>query len=126
MTGVPAAIGPYRPVVSVAAGAPLHFTSGQIGLDPATGRLVEGGAAAQADRAIENLRLVLEAAGASLTSVVRTTLYLRSMADYEAVNAVYARRFGAAAPARACVAAADLPRGALVEIDAIAVGGTGA
>lgn len=115
----PRPAGPYRPAVAARG---LVFASGQIPLDPATGRLVEGGAAAQADRAIENLRLALEGAGAALDRVVQVTLYLASMADLEAVNGVYERRFGAAPPARSCIAAAGLPRGALVEIAAIALG----
>jgi 2-iminobutanoate/2-iminopropanoate deaminase len=118
LTAAPAPIGPYRPAVEAAG---LVFTAGQIALDPATGRLVEGDAAAQAARAIENLRAVLEGAGTSLDRVVRVTLYLRSMADYEAVNRVYARFFPSAPPARSCVAAADLPQGALVLVDAVAV-----
>lgn len=117
MTSAPAPIGPYRSAVEAGG---LVFTAGQIALDPATGRLVEGDAAAQAARALENLRAVLEAAGTSLDRAVRVTLYLRSMADYEAVNRVWAAFFPKDPPARSCVAVTDLPRGALVLVDAVA------
>jgi 2-iminobutanoate/2-iminopropanoate deaminase len=113
----PAAIGPYSQAV-VAGG--LLFASGQIALDPARGELVAGGVEAQAEQALKNLAAVLEAGGSSLRSVLRCTVYLVSMDDFAAVNAVYARAFGATRPARATVAVAALPKGARVEIDAIA------
>jgi 2-iminobutanoate/2-iminopropanoate deaminase len=115
----PAAIGPYSQ--AVAAGG-LVFVSGQIPLDPATGQLVTGGVAAQAAQAIANLRAILEAAGLSLDDVVKTTVLLADMADFEAVNKVYADHFTAEPrPARAAFQAAALPKGALVEIEAVAV-----
>lgn len=119
-SGAPAAIGPYAQ--GVAAGG-LVFASGQIALDPATGRLVEGGAGAQTERVMRNLAAILESAGSSLGRVVRTTVYLARMEDFEEMNAVYARFLGAHRPARATVQVAGLPRGAAVEIDAIALAG---
>ena len=118
--GAPAAIGPYSQAV-VAGG--LVFASGQIPLDPATGELVSGGAAAQAERALASLRAVLEAAGSGLHRVVKTTVYLADLADFAAVNAVYAGYFPADPPARATVQVAGLPRGAAVEIEAVALAG---
>jgi 2-iminobutanoate/2-iminopropanoate deaminase len=116
-TGAPAAIGPYSQAI-VANG--FVFVSGQIPLDPATGQMTEGGIAAQTARALDNLRAVLEAAGASLDSVVKTTVYLKDMAEFAAMNEVYARYFTAPAPARATIEAARLPRDVRVEIDCIA------
>jgi 2-iminobutanoate/2-iminopropanoate deaminase len=115
----PAAIGPYSQAV-VHAG--LVYCSGQIALDPATGSLVPGGVEAQARRALENLAAVLAAAKSSLSEALRLTVYLVSIDDFPKVNAVYAEFFPAAAPppARATVAVAALPKGALVEIDCIA------
>jgi 2-iminobutanoate/2-iminopropanoate deaminase len=113
----PAAIGPYSQAI-VADG--LLFASGQIALDPATGALVEGDVAAQTERALLNLQAVLEKGGSSLGSVLRTTVYLRDMADFAAMNAVYARFFPGVPPARSTVAVAGLPKDARVEIDALA------
>lgn len=113
----PAAIGPYSQ--AIAADGWL-FLSGQVALDPATGQMLEGDVAAQTERALQNLQGVLEKAGASLGDVVRTTVYLRDMADFAAMNAVYARFFTGAPPARSTVAVAGLPKDARVEIDAIA------
>ncbi len=113
----PSAIGPYSQAI-VAGG--LLFASGQIALDPARGELVPGGVEAQARQVLANLAAVLEAGGSSLRSVVRCTVYLVSMDDFAAVNAVYAQAFGETRPARATVAVAGLPKGARVEIDAIA------
>lgn len=101
------------------------FTSGQIPLDPATGKLVEGDIAAQARRVLDNLEAVLEASGASFADVVKTTIYLIDMADFAAVNAVYGERFEGAPPARSTVAVARLPKDARIEIDMIAVIGGG-
>ena len=112
----PKAIGPYSHAI-VANG--FVFTSGQIGVDPKTGSLVEGGIREQTRRALENLKIVVEAAGSSMGRVVKTTVYLNSMDDFKAMNEVYAEFLGAALPARATIAA-GLPKGALVEIDAIA------
>jgi 2-iminobutanoate/2-iminopropanoate deaminase len=112
----PQAIGPYSQGI-VANG--LLFTAGQIAIDPETGRLVDGGFAQQTERALANLSAVLEAAGASWADVVKTTVYLHDMADFPTFNEMYGRLIGDARPARSTVQAAGLPRGALVEIDAI-------
>jgi 2-iminobutanoate/2-iminopropanoate deaminase len=114
----PQAIGPYSQAVRV---GPWVFLSGQIGLDPARGELVPGGVVAEVTQVLENLRAVLAAAGTSLDAVVRTTIYLVDLADFSRVNEVYAGVFAAPFPARATVGVAALPRGARVEIDAIAV-----
>lgn len=115
----PAAIGPYSQ--AVAAGAYL-FASGQIGLDPATAQLVDGGIDAQTRRVMANIGAVLDAAGLSFADVVKTTIFLVDMNDFGAVNAIYAEPFeGAPPPARSTVAVAALPRGARVEIEAIAL-----
>lgn len=116
----PAAIGPYSQGVKV---DNFLYTSGQVALDPATGQLVSGGIAEQTTRALENLKAVLEAAGSSLGSVVKTTVFLKDMSDFAAMNAVYGRYLapeGAVAPARSTVEVARLPKDALVEIEVIA------
>lgn len=115
-TTAPQAIGPYSQGV-VANG--LLFTAGQIGIDPQTGRLVDGGFAEQTERVLANLSAVLEAAGASWADVVKTTVYLHDMADFPTFNEMYGRHLGDARPARSTVQTAGLPRGALVEIDAV-------
>ena len=112
----PQAIGPYSQGI-IANG--FLFTAGQIGLDPDTGRLVDGGFARQTERVLANLGAVLAEAGASWNDVVKTTVYLHDMADFPTFNEIYGRHFGEARPARSTVQAAGLPRGALVEIDAI-------
>lgn len=117
----PAAVGPYSQAV-VHAG--IVYTAGQIALDPRTMQLVGGDVAAQTERVFENLRAVLDAAGASLASVVKTTVFLADMNDFAAMNEVYARFFGDHRPARSTVQAAALPKGAAVEIEAIAVVGS--
>jgi 2-iminobutanoate/2-iminopropanoate deaminase len=118
----PAAIGPYSQAVVVPVGDKrMLFCSGQIALDPASGNMIEGDVEAQARQVLANLGAVLAAAGASYADVVKTTIFLSTMDDFQVVNAVYAERFAFDPPARATVAAAGLPRGALVEIDAIAV-----
>ncbi len=114
----PAAIGPYSQAL-VHAG--LVHCSGQIALDPATGKLVTGDVRAQAERVLQNLSGVLDSAGSGLDLVLKTTIFLVDMADFAAVNEVYARHFGAHRPARSTVAVRSLPRDALVEIDCIAV-----
>jgi 2-iminobutanoate/2-iminopropanoate deaminase len=115
----PAAIGPYSQAIRL---RNLVFTAGQVGLDPATGELVEGGVGAQAARAIQNLAGVLEAAGTSLASVVKTTVFLTTMSDFAELNEVYAGFFSEGdPPARSTVAVAGLPRGAMVEIECIAM-----
>jgi 2-iminobutanoate/2-iminopropanoate deaminase len=115
--GAPAAIGPYSQAI-VSNG--FAFLSGQIPLDPATGNLVEGGIEAQTVRVLENLKAVLEAAGSSMAGVVKTTVYLKDMSEFAAMNAVYARYFAENPPARATVEAARLPKDVRVEIDCIA------
>ena len=112
----PAAIGPYSQAV-VAGG--FLFTAGQIALDPATGQIVDGDVVAQTERVMKNLSAILEKAGASWSRVVKTTVFLQDMADFPKVNDVYARAIGDARPARSTVQVAGLPRGVLVEIDAI-------
>lgn len=114
----PAAIGPYSQAI---VNGDLVFCSGQIALDPAGGTLIEGDVRAQTRQALENLSAVLGAAGASTASVVKTTVFLVSMDDYAAVNEVYGEFFSGEPPARSAVAVAALPRGARVEIEAIAV-----
>lgn len=113
----PCAKGPYSQGVSMDG---WIWTSGQVALDPATGNMVGADAAAQADRALANIRSILHAAGTGLDSVVRATVYLTDMDDFAAVNAVYMRYFPADYPARACVQVSRLPLDALVEIDAVA------
>jgi 2-iminobutanoate/2-iminopropanoate deaminase len=116
--GAPDAIGPYSQA-TVAQG--MVFLSGQIPIDPATGQIVPGGIADQTERVMENLRAVLEASGCIFADVVKTTIYLTDLANFTTVNEIYARAFASPFPARATVQVAALPRGALVEIDAIAV-----
>jgi|SRR5690348_230217 2-iminobutanoate/2-iminopropanoate deaminase len=113
----PKAIGPYSQAVRC---GNLLFTAGQVALDPATGAFHAGGIAEQTERVLANLRAVLEAAGTSLGRVVKTTVFLADMADFAAMNEVYARAFGEHRPARSTVAVAALPRGAKVEIDVVA------
>ena len=113
----PGAIGPYSQAVTVDGWA---FCSGQIPLDPSTGELVDGAVAAQTDQVLRNLTAVLEAAGGSLSSVVKTTVFLADMDDFGAMNEVYARHFGEHRPARAAVAVRTLPKNVDVEIEAIA------
>jgi len=115
--GAPAAIGPYAQAVVA---GPFVFTAGQIALEPATGELVGGDAAAQTRRVMANLSAVLEGAGASWEDVVRAEIYLVDLADFGAVNDVYAEFVGDEPPARVTVEVAALPKGALVEIAAVA------
>ena len=112
----PAAIGPYSQAVRAHR---LVFCSGQLGMDPATGELAAG-VERQAERALANLEAVLGAAGATMDDVVKTTVFLVDMADFTAINAVYARHFAEPFPARSTVAVAALPRGGRVEIEATA------
>ena len=120
----PRAIGPYvqAQVVRLHGGDLQVFTSGQIALEPASGELVAGGVPEQTAQVFRNLAAVLRGAGLSLADVVKTTVYLTDMADFGAMNEEYARAFGDHRPARTTIAAAGLPKGARVEIDAIAVG----
>jgi 2-iminobutanoate/2-iminopropanoate deaminase len=113
----PAAVGPYSQGIRV---GEFVYTAGQIPLDPATGKLVEGGIEEQTRRALENLRAVLQAGGASLATVVKTTVFLQDMGDFGAMNGVYAEFFGDRPPARSAVEVAALPLGAHVEIEAVA------
>ena len=114
----PKAIGPYEQAIRVGG---FLFTAGQIPLDPKTGNLVEGGIAAQTRRVLENLKAVLEASGSSMDRVVKATEYLKNMGDFGAMNEIYGEYLGKAKPARSTVAVAELPRGALVEIDLVAI-----
>ncbi len=116
-TQAPAAIGPYSQGVVVDS---WLWVSGQIPLDPETGEIVGSDAATQADRVLRNLDAILKAAGSGFDRVVRATVYLTSMDDFRAVNEVYARYFDEPYPARVAVEVSRLPRGALVEIDAVA------
>jgi len=115
----PAALGPYSQGIR---GGDYVFCAGQVGLDPATGRLVPGGVEEQTRRALQNLSAVLEAAGTDLAHVLKTTVFLADMADFKGMNGVYAEFFTATPPARSTVAVKGLPLlGALVEIEAVAV-----
>ena len=113
----PAAIGPYSQAVRSGG---LLFLSGQIPLDPATGQLVAGDISAQTERVMNNLAAILEAAGSSLAKVLKTTVYLRDLAEFGKMNEVYGKFFGEKPPARATVQVARLPRDAAVEIDLVA------
>lgn len=113
----PAAVGPYSQAVRVGR---MVYTAGQIGLDPATGRLVAGDVEAQTERVLQNLQAVLQAAGGGLEQVVKTTVFLRDMGQFAAMNGVYARFFGDHRPARSTVAVVGLPLDAQVEIEAVA------
>jgi 2-iminobutanoate/2-iminopropanoate deaminase len=117
-SGAPAAIGPYSQ--GIRAGG-LVYTAGQVGMDPGSGDLVDGGVAEQTDRALRNMTAVLDAAGIALDRVVKTTVFLADMADFAAMNEVYARHFSAPYPARSTFAVRELPKGALVEIEAVAI-----
>lgn len=113
----PDAVGPYSQAV---VSGDLVFTAGQIALDPETQTMVEGGVEAQARRVLQNLGAVLEAAGCSFADVIKTTLYFQDLADFAAVNAIYAEFFGDDPPARSAVEVARLPKDAKVEIDVVA------
>jgi 2-iminobutanoate/2-iminopropanoate deaminase len=117
-SGAPAAIGPYSQGIDTGA---TVYCSGQLGLDPATGALAEGGVEAQAHRSMRNLAAVLDAAGLTFANVVKTTIFLVDMGDFATVNAVYGSFMPDPPPARSTVAVAALPKGGLVEIEAIAV-----
>jgi 2-iminobutanoate/2-iminopropanoate deaminase len=120
-TDAPGAIGPYSQAIAT---GNFVFCSGQVPLEPASGALVEGDVRAQTRRALENLSGVLNAAGSSLAQVVKTTVFLISMGDFAAMNEVYAEFFPGEPPARSTIAVAELPKGALVEIEAIALRGS--
>jgi 2-iminobutanoate/2-iminopropanoate deaminase len=114
----PKAIGPYQQAIKANG---FIYTAGQIPIDPKTGNLVEGDISAQTRQVLENLKAVLEAGGSALDRVVKATVFLRNMADFAAMNEVYAQYLGSAKPARSTVAVAELPRGALIEIDLVAL-----
>ena len=113
----PAPIGPYSQAVRA---GDFLFVSGQIPLDPATGKAVEGGVAAATERVLLNLEAIFKAAGAGLDQAIKVTVYLKDLKDFAAMNEVYARFFDASKPARACVECSRLPRDVAVEIDAVA------
>lgn len=115
--GAPKAIGPYSQAVREGG---ILYTSGQISLDPATGNIVEGGFDAQARRVFENLKAVLAAGGSSFDRVLRATVYLTDLANFQTLNSIYAEYFGDHKPARTTVQVAALPKGSLVEIDLVA------
>jgi len=117
--GAPKAIGPYSQAIRAAG---FIFTSGQVAIDPATQQVIAGDVAAQTDRVLKNLAAVLAAAGSSLHKVVRTTVFLKNMGDFAAMNEVYGRYFTQAPPSRSTVEVARLPKDVLVEIDVIALG----
>ena len=117
-TNAPGAVGPYSQGIKTES---FVYTAGQLGLDPATKTLVEGGIEAQTRQTLENLKGILEAASSSLDKAVKTTVYLRNMEDFPAMNAVYATYFTNQPPARSTLAAAGLPLGALVEIEIVAL-----
>jgi 2-iminobutanoate/2-iminopropanoate deaminase len=117
-TAAPAAIGPYSQAIRC---GQFIYTSGQIPLDPATGQIVGSDVQAQTHRVLQNLQVVLAEAGASLNSVIKTTVFLASMSDFQDMNEVYATYFGELAPARSAIAVAELPRQALVEIECVAL-----
>lgn len=117
-TAAPAAIGPYSQAIRC---GQFIYTSGQIPLDPQTGKIVGSNVQAQTHRVLQNLQSVLAEAGASLNSVIKTTVFLSSMSDFQGMNEVYATYFGEIAPARSTVAVAELPRQALVEIECVAL-----
>jgi len=122
----PAAIGPYSQAVRV---GDLLFASGQVGLDPATGQIVDGGIVEQTKRVFENIKAVLGAAGTDLSQVVKTTVFLKNMSDFAAMNEIYAKFLapsGVVPPARSTVAVAGLPKDALVEVEVIVKGTVGA
>jgi 2-iminobutanoate/2-iminopropanoate deaminase len=116
-TAAPGAVGPYSQAI---ASGPFVFCSGQLGLDPATGEMVEGGVEAQAERALRNLTAVLDAAGASWADVVKTTIFLADIDDFAAINAIYVQHMPDPPPARSTFAVGALPKGARIEIEAIA------
>jgi 2-iminobutanoate/2-iminopropanoate deaminase len=119
-SSAPAAIGPYSQGIKVASGK-MIFTAGQIPLDPATGEMVQGDIRAQTRRVLENVKAILVAAGAALADVVKTTVFLSDLNNFAAMNEVYAEFFPEKSPARSTVEVKALPKGAAIEIEAIAV-----
>ena len=117
-TAAPAAIGPYSQAIEANG---MVFASGQIPIDPSTGNIVEGGIEQQTHQSLRNVKAVLEAAGTDLAHVVKTTVFLSSITDFANMNEVYAQYFSQPFPARSAVAVKDLPKGALVELEVVAV-----
>ena len=117
-TQAPAAIGPYNQAIQV---GNMLFASGQLGLDPATGNFPEGGVKEQTIQSFQNVKAILEEAGFSINDVVKTTVFLADMADFAAMNEIYASQFEGDFPARSAVAVKTLPKNALVEVEVIAV-----
>ena len=116
-TNAPSAIGPYSQAIQA---GNLVYTSGQIPIDPTTGAFPEGGIKSQARQSLNNVRAILEEAGLSMGDVIKTTIYLADMNDFSEVNSIYAEFFSEPYPARSAVAVKSLPKGALIEIEAIA------
>ncbi len=116
-TQAPAAIGPYSQAILA---APFLYTSGQLGLDPVTGEMVEGGVEAQAVQVLRNLAAILHEAGLSFADVVKTTIFLTDLGDFVRVNEIYAQHFGPVFPARSTVQVSRLPREAVIEIEVVA------
>ena len=114
----PAVIGPYSQAII---SGNTVFTSGQIPIDPATGEVVNGGIEAQTRRVLENLKAVLEAAGTSMSNVIKTTVFINDMGNFAVVNSIYGEYFSAPYPARSCVEVSKLPKGVEIEIEAVAV-----
>jgi 2-iminobutanoate/2-iminopropanoate deaminase len=114
----PKAIGPYEQAIKANG---FIYTAGQIPIDPRTGSFVEGGITDQTRQVLENLKAILEAGGSALERAIKATVFLKNMADFAAMNQVYEQYLGAAKPARSTVAVSELPRGALVEIDLVAL-----
>ena len=116
-SGAPAAVGPYSQAIATDG---FLFTAGQVGLDPVTGAIVDGGIEAETERAMVNLTAVLDAAGCSWADVVKTTVFLADMSDFATMNAIYARYLAEPPPARSTIGVAALPKSARVEIEAVA------
>ena len=125
VSGAPQPVGPYSQaqVVSLPGGGVMAFTAGQVPLDPATGEMKSGSIAEQTEQVMKNLSAILEAAGTSLENVVKATIFLVDLGDFQAMNEVYGRHMGDEPPARATFQVAALPSGALVEIEVIAAAG---
>lgn len=117
-TAAPAAIGPYSQAIEVNG---MIYASGQIPINPATGEIAEGGIEAQAEQALTNVKNLLEAAGTSMSNVVKTTVFMADMADFVTVNGIYAKYFSEPYPARSAVAVKTLPKNVLIEVEVIAV-----
>ena len=113
----PAAIGPYSQAVQI---GPFLYTAGQVPIDPATGQLIDGDIEVQTARALSNVQAIIEAAGGKLGDVIKTTVFLQDMGEFQAMNGVYARYFDSEPPARSAVEVAALPLGARIEIEAVA------